>query len=559
MSSPGETGNQDVFYDIQEDATRSIIFQTGLLVSLYTVSGGILALTFVYVSALFDTDFNVALSSWNYVFYTGCGIGAVIAIVQVIWAYYKDPGERITQMDPMPVDMEDPYHEQFQNVVQEITLAAPANNVYAHVLPTLKMNVLTTGNRDEAVIYITEGALGKLKRDELQAVVAHEMAHIVYGDSRLNQFTTGLISTMESIVLSPSEIMDDDYDSHRDGGGMIAALAVAMVGKLLLFLQKFLVFSISQDREWRADATAVEYSRNPLALANALHRIGSSVSGGSLFSPLSRRSPLGDINQMFDKLHFNLLTIVSADDFRDRGGVGEWFHSHPPMNERVDKCLELAHASRDQLDEQGRRMSDELPVQPLKDEDGNLLKDQEWFVHGEGDKPLSFLEILHMGILGPDLNVAKVGEEEYSKAGERSDFIPFMEQGGSSSTGKKLDMDCPDCDIPLRERTFQGVPMAVCVLCGGGLLSWEKLIRVESRYKRGSLPEHISEEDLENYKGYHGNTETKQEEEDSIPCPKCDNQCKVWRYKTTPLLIDYCQNCRLTWFETDELQIGLEL
>jgi heat shock protein HtpX len=172
-------------------------------------------------------------------------------------------------------------YRQFQNVVEEVAIASGLPVPKAYVIPDNDPNAFATGrDPDHASIAVTEGLLKSLNREELQAVVAHEMGHIRNYDIRLMMVVSAM---MGAVVLLASWARR----SMRFGGGpslkgrrgksaastvvlLVLWLAAIMVAPLVA---RLLAMCVSRTREYLADASSAELTRNPLALAAALEKI----------------------------------------------------------------------------------------------------------------------------------------------------------------------------------------------------------------------------------------------------------------------------------------------
>ena len=187
----------------------------------------------------------------------------------------------------------DPALKRLHNVVEEMSIASGVTMPEVYVLENEDgINAFAAGNSPaDAAIAVTRGAATLLTRDELQGVVAHEFSHVLNGDMRLNLrllgWTFGLlvIAIVARIVLQSSP--RSSSRDRRDGAGalMLAALAVMVLGYIGVFFGRLLQAAVSRHRERLADASAVQFTRNPLGLSGALLKIAGVSSGSRLHSP----------------------------------------------------------------------------------------------------------------------------------------------------------------------------------------------------------------------------------------------------------------------------------
>ncbi len=253
-------------------------------------------------------------------------------------SYYRirslaDGGHRIARelggrrLDPSQVaDLE----RRLLNVVEEMAIASgtPVPDVYL-LDHEPGINAFAAGNNlENAVIGVTRGALEQLSRDELEGVIAHEFSHIVHGDMRLNLRLMGVIFGITMLseigqILLRSQRHTRSYSSKRkDSNG--AAVAFVGLGLMLLgfagtFFGSWIKASISRTREFLADASAVQYSRNPDGIANALKRIGGSARGTRLTSPRASEAS----------------HMLFASGLK--GWLQGLFATHPPLEQRIKK------------------------------------------------------------------------------------------------------------------------------------------------------------------------------------------------------------------------------
>jgi Zn-dependent protease with chaperone function len=187
----------------------------------------------------------------------------------------------------------DPALRRLHNVVEEMSIASGVTMPEVYVLENEDgINAFAAGNSPaDAAIAVTRGAATLLTRDELQGGVAHEFSHVLTGDMRLNLrlrgWTFGLlvIAIIARIVLQSSP--RGSSRDRRDGAGalMLAALAVMVLGYIGVFFGRLLQAAVSRHRERLADASAVQFTRNPPGLSGALLKIAGVSSGSRLRSP----------------------------------------------------------------------------------------------------------------------------------------------------------------------------------------------------------------------------------------------------------------------------------
>ncbi|MGE5360011.1 MAG: M48 family metallopeptidase [Bacteroidales bacterium] len=232
---------------------------------------------------------------------------------------------------------------QLRNVVDEMAIAAglPSPNVY--VIPDDDPNAFATG-RDpaHASLAVTRGLLGAVNREELQAVVAHEMSHVRNYDIRLMTVVAALVGAVALLSDFAARGMrfggvgsSRRSSGSRDKGGGVAGLiflALWLVAIMLApIIGQLLAMMVSRQREYLADASGAELTRNPLALASALQKI---EFGAPAPTPSIKR---GTANLCIAD------PLGRAAGLRE-GFAADLFASHPPMVKRIAALREMAYA-----------------------------------------------------------------------------------------------------------------------------------------------------------------------------------------------------------------------
>ncbi len=218
-------------------------------------------------------------------------IGKGIALAAILYAilggaaYFSGSDIVLSVHDASAADPEK--HRQLLNVVDEMRIAAGLPMPKVYVMPSAGMNAFAAGRRpEEARVAVTQGLLDRLDREELQGVVAHELAHVKSRDTLYNICAAVLVG---AIALLSDMFLRGTFFGHRarsSGGGKSGGgrgnIAFLVLGILLALLAplaaKILQMSISRQREYHADAAAAGFTRNPLGLSSALSKI---AAGGS--------------------------------------------------------------------------------------------------------------------------------------------------------------------------------------------------------------------------------------------------------------------------------------
>jgi heat shock protein HtpX len=227
------------------------------------------------------------------------------------------------------LDIEIPEHRELQNVVTEMALASGCPMPKVYVVYDPAPNAFATG-RDEkfSAICVTTGLLVLLSREETQGVVAHEMAHIRNRDTRVMMLVSVLLG---GVALLSDWAQHSLYSSRHSGRSRGSALIVVPAALLILLsplVSRLLAMAVSRQREYLADATAVEFTRNPVGLAKALEKIRDA---GMHF----HRATRGTAHLFFAN------PLRRRLDSRD-GKLADLLATHPPINRRIMLLYQMA-------------------------------------------------------------------------------------------------------------------------------------------------------------------------------------------------------------------------
>lgn len=217
------------------------------------------------------------------------------------------------------------------NVVEEMAIAAGLPVPPVYLLDEDGINAFAAGYQpQDAVIGITRGAINLLTRDELQGVVAHEFSHILYGDMRLNSHLVSALHGILVIGLLGRLLLRGSHRTGRrskgEGGVAIVGLGLLAIGYTGIFFGNLIKAAVSRQREYLADAAAVQFTRNPQGIAGALQKIGGFMPGSRLHHPNADE---------FSHLYFGPAR-------RQLGGL---LATHPPLAERIRRLQPHWHGA----------------------------------------------------------------------------------------------------------------------------------------------------------------------------------------------------------------------
>ncbi|MDT8409155.1 MAG: M48 family metallopeptidase [Wenzhouxiangellaceae bacterium] len=214
----------------------------------------------------------------------------------------------------------DPLRQRLLNVVEEMAIASgvPVPEVFV-LEQESAINAFAAGwSPADAAVAVTRGTLETLSRDELQGVIAHEFSHVFNGDMRLNIRLMGVLFGILVLAIVGRKMLYSMRFSgrNRKGGGIaVVALAVLVIGTVGLFFGRWIQAAVSRQREYLADASAVQFTRLPDGIAGALKKIGAASAGSKL-----------DANT--DQVGHMLFAS---------GLASRLFSTHPPLEDRIRK------------------------------------------------------------------------------------------------------------------------------------------------------------------------------------------------------------------------------
>jgi Zn-dependent protease with chaperone function len=296
------------FFERQEKARRN----TKALV-IYFIAGVAMMILVVYLVAalVFTTtglnhrrhyyrynDYNTQIEAqssplWNPKLFLGVAIGTLAVIG--IGSGFKtlelaQGGSAVSSMmggrliSPNSTDLDE---RKLLNVVEEMALASGVPVPQVYVMDHEQgINAFAAGHTtSDATVTVTRGCMKLLTRDELQGVIAHEFSHILNGDMRLNLRLLGIIFGILCLAVIGRVLLYVRSGNSRDRNALpLLGLALLAVGYVGVFFGRLIQAAVSRQREFLADASAVQFTRNPLGLAGALKKIGGLGENGSRVS-----------------------------------------------------------------------------------------------------------------------------------------------------------------------------------------------------------------------------------------------------------------------------------
>lgn len=432
-------------------------------------------------------------------------------------------------------------HKMFKNIIEEVCVAVGGADIEGRVINSGGLNAFSVSDYGgKAYIGVTEGLLVRLSRSQLEAVVGHEAAHIASGDSLLVSVACSMFGLYGSIF---EKIQDSMGSKHATAFSVFLFIVIGIMKSL----NKLIVVFISQQKVFKADAAAVRLTRNPLALAQGLYIISKSWQGRftgteGLFS----------------------LCIAQPESWTASGSWTETeyeFSSHPPIEERIDILLNMAHADKSSLEDMLKNIKQSVKVarktfSQKKKKEKELKTQKGWFVldKNKWQGPFLLKELHNLGWLSATHLVRKDGALLATKAFEDNDLAELFKESSKESLCK---FTCPSCYHGLAEMNYEGAKAYKCPACKGILVEWHNVKKILIREDQSFRKEIVDQ--AQRIKAQEKDTAQaiKQLKTPFIfNCPKCQKKMRRKLFSTyAPVEVDMCSFCATTWFDVDELEI----
>ena len=301
-----------------------------LLLCLFPCLVILLTFLFCILLAIFTASEEEYLNVWELCLLMFQQLAPVILGGVVIWfviAYYANTAiiRKLTQSH----SLERKENKRVYNLVENLCMSQGMHMPKINVIEDSALNAFASGiNKSTYTVTLSRGIINQLDNDELEAVIAHELAHIHNRDVRLlivSIVFVGLFAMLTQIasrVLRHMPLRSRSSNNKGGGGIIVVLLIVLIVAAIGYFFARLMRFAISRNREYMADASAAEMTRRPQALASALRKIAQ--------NPGVKSVTRDDIAQLFIE---HPLQKESKKQFLS--GISELFATHPPIEKRI--------------------------------------------------------------------------------------------------------------------------------------------------------------------------------------------------------------------------------
>ena len=517
-----DQGPRKTLFEVESEKRWRIWLLFALLLALAFVTAWVACVIVFGIAFLFVVS-DAVVVAW---LFTLRGVLVVLGAALVFsllywWLAQRGARDRLfAAMHCRPLDPGDRYHERLANIVEEMRIATGGPRIQCVTVRTVGFNAFAFSDlRGGGVIGVTEGALSRLSRQQLQAVVAHEFAHILSG----GYVTVTVSCLLFGIYSSLVEQLDDVADAGADTDAASATLGMVPLRSWLWLMQlasSVVSSALSRERERQADLAAVRYTRDPLALAEALRIIGRHP-GGAGYIP-EGLAPLC---------------------IRATGTLGwpavSWRDSHPPLEERIGTMLGVAHVSRAEFEGQAERA-------------GEDFERREHWSPAPAPAPASGVSA---GLAAGAAILPGAAVASGRASAPPSAAAPSRAAAAPHAAG----MACPSCGAGLVRAAYEGIDIAVCDRCGGRLVTTAEIGKLLARREAAFTDDQQRLADLLEAGGdrlrraavlARGRPGLS-----LIPCPRCAAPMMRRHYSYEYAVeVDSCRICDLTWFEKDELE-----
>lgn len=307
------------FYEAQAAQKRKSLVLLSALVAFYVI-----AFSLLFAAAALVLGVLAGKPPWSgpRSLAAALGLGILVAVaiaaIQVRDARKNGAAYILKRLGARLPDVRDRYHRRAAEVVDRIRIAAGLTQVATRIVPDHTINALALVEPDgAAVIGLTEGMLADFEEAELEAVAAHEIAHIVRGDAALMTFVCAMADFFE-------RILDSKRPAENEPDNAMLPLSIIIVRLLSRF--------VARERELLADAAAAELGRNPAALARALCKAH------------LKNTFIGDFHETYSPLF-----MVAPEARTGDGPKPVWTETHPPVMDRIRILAGMAHEAPEEI------------------------------------------------------------------------------------------------------------------------------------------------------------------------------------------------------------------
>jgi Zn-dependent protease with chaperone function/Zn-finger nucleic acid-binding protein len=556
------------FYQISRQQKLKSLAIFVVIVLFYFISFSLVGLLILACFGFFQSMLlSFSPSSLTKLVITSSALAIIVAIFHFLKARRFGAAYIRRRLDAQPPGPNDLYHKRLINTLEEMALAAGLRQVKPYIIPSSAINSLALVEADNSpAIIVSEGLLADFTRDELQAVLAHELAHLINGDS----FTLTLVCSLANIFERLREMSEPErapplpsrwgfpQQGERHGGHPLFFLAFTLTSLIIALLSTL----ISREKELQADAKAVAICRSPRALARAIYKAH------------VKNSLIGDFNPTYSALF-----IVPPYSGKEGDGFfARLFRTHPPLIKRLRRLCAMVPMSIDALRQEIQEIADQREksrreihspeessppeLKPPLLSPGETAEEKIWLARSPQKKwagPFTLDELLRQPFFSPRLWLKNIQEGVEAAAEEFPQVRAHWSLRQQKKPYKKATHPrCPRCHIPLQDFFYEGLPIQICPNCQGKLIDSAYVNRILVRKEVSFSPYIIAK--AKKYKEiFIANPFRSRkliQNASPIACPICGQRMlprPFTYYYVIP--VDKCLLCHKIWFDTDELEI----
>lgn len=322
------------FFEHQQQARRNTLLLVFLFVLAFIlIIGLVVGVAAMLMGGVTQAQANAAYTvEWKPLAIIAAAVGGAILLIMLFkWVSLKPGGHVVAeQLGGVRIapDSQDPVQRRVLNVVEEMAIAANMPVPAVYILPNeAGINAFAAGyETKDAAIGLTQGSIETFSREELQAVVAHEFSHILNGDMRLNiRLIAALAGILALAHFGRILLYSARFRSRgRNNNNALPLLGIALliIGGVGVFFGNIIKAAVSRQREYLADAAAVQFTRNPESLSGALQQIGARQEGSRI-----QHQNADEVAHLF---------FGQA--------LSKWFSlmaTHPPLDKRIKRIQPL--------------------------------------------------------------------------------------------------------------------------------------------------------------------------------------------------------------------------
>jgi heat shock protein HtpX len=263
-------------------------------------------------------------------------VALIVASVQSSISYYGGAALVLTSAHARQLAPDSPKHQMVLDVVQEMALASQMPLPRAYLIDDPAPNAFATGRDPQhSVICVTQGLVDQMDREELQGVLGHEMAHIRDYDIRTMMMIAVLVGGIAMLAdffmrwsfFGGFGARNDRNDNEGGEAGVVIAITVFVLAIVAPLFSQLIAMAVSRQREYLADASSVEFTRNPRALLRALEHIART------------ESPLANASR--GTAHLFIVNPLESAGADGEGFFDNLLSTHPPLSQRIQRLREL--------------------------------------------------------------------------------------------------------------------------------------------------------------------------------------------------------------------------